>query len=57
MLLSDILEILFLSAVIFFTLGLFAHRITMRINHWRKYRLPPRYLKKIGIYKNTRSNG
>ncbi len=54
---SDIIEIIFLSAVIFFLLGYAAR--TRLPDWWQQLQgrfLPPRYLKYEGFWSNNRMN-
>ncbi|MFE8046452.1 cellulose biosynthesis protein BcsF [Brenneria goodwinii] len=48
--LSDIVQLVLLSAVVFFTLGYVAHHFIPRwLQYWEYQLLPPKYLKSAGM--------
>lgn len=55
--LIDILQLVLLSAVIFFTLGYLAHRVIPHwLQYWKNRLLSPRYLKPASVWMRSPSS-
>ncbi|MBN3216969.1 cellulose biosynthesis protein BcsF [Pectobacterium polaris] len=55
--LTDIVQLVLLSAVVFFTLGYLAHRVIPHwLQYWKNRLLSPRYLKPASVWMRSPSS-